>query len=75
MTMKLATLLVTWEDYDSEPTCQVLIEGRTTEEERQRLLVSLAYTLLKRYGGEVYRGLPKPPWNGGDVDGKAADSL
>ena len=47
---KAASLWVTWEDYSTEPTCIVGFRGAASEEEKNRLLVSLGHALIERYG-------------------------
>lgn len=50
--MKTANLIVTWESYDADPICRIGFSSETTDDERRRLLLSLADALIKRYGYE-----------------------
>lgn len=49
--MKVAVIRVLWESDDAEPICEIEVMGKTTNQERRRLLLSLADALIKRYGG------------------------
>jgi hypothetical protein len=49
--MKTALIRVEWESYDAEPICAIGFgsDDEITEEERRRLLLSLADALIERY--------------------------